>query len=167
MTEKHLVTLIPGDGIGPEITRAVTSILQAANAPVAWEVQTAGADVLEAEGEVLPRRVLESIAKNKVALKGPITTPIGKGFRSVNVALRKALDLYACVRPAKTLPGIKSRYTQVDLVIVRENTEDLYAGIERKIDEGNSTGYERKIERSPEGTAGDRYAELSAKIPDL
>lgn len=156
MTEKHLVTLIPGDGIGPEITRAVTSILQAANAPVAWEVQTAGADVLEAEGEVLPRRVLESIAKNKVALKGPITTPIGKGFRSVNVALRKALDLYACVRPAKTLPGIKSRYTQVDLVIVRENTEDLYAGIERKVDDDTAESIKRITRGASERIA--RYA---------
>lgn len=156
MTEKHLVTLIPGDGIGPEITRAVTSILQAANAPVAWEVQTAGADVLEAEGEVLPRRVLESIAKNKVALKGPITTPIGKGFRSVNVALRKALDLYACVRPAKTLPGIKSRYTQVDLVIVRENTEDLYAGIERKVNDDTAESIKRITRGASERIA--RYA---------
>ncbi len=156
MTEKHLVTLIPGDGIGPEITRAVTSILQAANAPVAWEVQTAGADVLEVEGEVLPQRVLDSIAKNKVALKGPITTPIGKGFRSVNVALRKALDLYACVRPAKTLPGIKSRYEQVDLVIVRENTEDLYAGIERKVDDDTSESIKRITRGASERIA--RYA---------
>ena len=156
MTEKHLVTLIPGDGIGPEITRAVTSILQAANAPVAWEVQTAGADVLEEEGEVLPQRVLDSIAKNKVALKGPITTPIGKGFRSVNVALRKALDLYACVRPAKTLPGIKSRYEQVDLVIVRENTEDLYAGIERKVDDDTSESIKRITRGASERIA--RYA---------
>lgn len=156
MTEKHLVTLIPGDGIGPEITRAVTSILQAANAPVAWEVQTAGADVLEAEGEVLPQRVLDSIAKNKVALKGPITTPIGKGFRSVNVALRKALDLYACVRPAKTLPGIKSRYTQVDLVIVRENTEDLYAGIERKVNDDTAESIKRITRGASERIA--RYA---------
>lgn len=162
MTEKHLVTLIPGDGIGPEITRAVTSILQAANAPVAWEVQTAGADVLEAEGEVLPQRVLDSIAKNKVALKGPITTPIGKGFRSVNVALRKALDLYACVRPAKTLPGIKSRYEQVDLVIVRENTEDLYAGIERKVDDDTAESIKRITRGASERIA--RYAfEYAAK----
>lgn len=156
MTQKHLVTLIPGDGIGPEITRAVTDILQAAHAPVEWEEQTAGAAVLEKEGEVLPQRVLDSIAKSKVALKGPITTPIGKGFRSVNVALRKALDLYACVRPAKTLPGIKSRYSGVDLVIVRENTEDLYAGIERKVDDDTAESIKRITRGASERIA--RYA---------
>ena len=156
MTQKHLVTLIPGDGIGPEITRAVTAVLAAAQAPVQWEEQTAGAAVLEAEGAVLPQRVLDSIAKNKVALKGPITTPIGKGFRSVNVALRKALDLYACVRPAKTLPGVKSRYTDVDLVIVRENTEDLYAGIERKVDDDTAESIKRITRGASERIA--RYA---------
>ena len=156
MTKKHLVTLIPGDGIGPEITRAVTSILQAAGAPIEWEEQSAGAAVLEAEGEVLPQRVLDSIAKNTVALKGPITTPIGKGFRSVNVALRKALDLYACVRPAKTLPGVKSRYDKVDLVIVRENTEDLYAGIERKVDDDTAESIKRMTRGASERIA--RYA---------
>lgn len=156
MTKKHLVTLIPGDGIGPEITRAVTSILQAAGAPIEWEEQSAGAAVLEAEGEVLPQRVLDSIAKNTVALKGPITTPIGKGFRSVNVALRKALDLYACVRPAKTLPGVKSRYDKVDLVIVRENTEDLYAGIERKVDDDTAESIKRITRGASERIA--RYA---------
>lgn len=156
MTKKHLVTLIPGDGIGPEITRAVTDILQAAQAPIEWEEQSAGADVLEKEGTVLPQRVLDSIAKNAVALKGPITTPIGKGFRSVNVALRKELDLYACVRPAKTLPGVKSRYEKVDLVIVRENTEDLYAGIERKIDEDTAESIKRITRGASERIA--RYA---------
>ncbi len=156
MTKKHLVTLIPGDGIGPEITRAVASILQAADAPIEWEEQSAGAAVLEAEGEVLPQRVLDSIAKNTVALKGPITTPIGKGFRSVNVALRKALDLYACVRPAKTLPGVKSRYDKVDLVIVRENTEDLYAGIERKVDDDTAESIKRITRGASERIA--RYA---------
>ena len=156
MTKKHLVTLIPGDGIGPEITRAVTSILQVAGAPIEWEEQSAGAAVLEAEGEVLPQRVLDSIAKNAVALKGPITTPIGKGFRSVNVALRKALDLYACVRPAKTLPGVKSRYDKVDLVIVRENTEDLYAGIERKVDDDTAESIKRITRGASERIA--RYA---------
>lgn len=156
MTAKHLVTLIPGDGIGPEITRAVTAVLAAAQAPVEWEEQTAGAAVLETEGAVLPQRVLDSIAKNKVALKGPITTPIGKGFRSVNVALRQALDLYACVRPAKTLPGVKSRYTNVDLVIVRENTEDLYAGIERKVDDDTAESIKRITRGASERIA--RYA---------
>lgn len=143
MTKNYTVTLIPGDGIGPEITAAVTDILKAAGVNIDWEEQTAGAGVLETEGTVLPQRVLDSIAKNGVALKGPITTPIGKGFRSVNVALRKELDLYACVRPAKTLVGIKSRYENVDLVIVRENTEDLYAGIERKIDDDTAESIKR------------------------
>ena len=143
MTKNYTVTLIPGDGIGPEITAAVTDILKAAGVNIDWEEQTAGAGVLEKEGTVLPQRVLDSIAKNGVALKGPITTPIGKGFRSVNVALRKELDLYACVRPAKTLVGIKSRYENVDLVIVRENTEDLYAGIERKIDDDTAESIKR------------------------
>ena len=128
------VTLIPGDGIGPEITNSVTEILKAAGAEIEWEIQTAGADVAEKEGSPLPDRVIESIKKNKVALKAPVTTPIGKGFRSVNVALRKSLDLYSNLRPCKNIDGIKTRFDNVDLVIVRENTEDLYAGIERQID---------------------------------
>ena len=129
------VTLIPGDGIGPEITNAVTTILEKAGAQIEWDIQTAGTDVIEAEGSPLPDRVIESIKKNKVALKAPVTTPIGKGFRSVNVALRKSLDLYSNLRPCKNIEGIKTRYDNVDLVIVRENTEDLYAGIERQVDE--------------------------------
>ena len=132
------ITLIPGDGIGPEITNAVTEILKAAGAQIEWEIQTAGADVAEVEGSPLPNRVIESIKKNKVALKAPVTTPIGKGFRSVNVALRKELDLYANLRPCKNIDGIKTRFDNVDLVIVRENTEDLYAGIERQIDENSA-----------------------------
>ena len=128
------VTLIPGDGIGPEITNSVTEILKAAGAEIEWEIQTAGADVAEVEGSPLPDRVIESIKNNKVALKAPVTTPIGKGFRSVNVALRKSLDLYSNLRPCKNIDGIKTRFDNVDLVIVRENTEDLYAGIERQID---------------------------------
>lgn len=132
------VTLIPGDGIGPEITNAVTSILEKAGAEIEWDVQTAGTDVIEAEGSPLPDRVIESIKKNKVALKAPVTTPIGKGFRSVNVALRKSLDLYSNLRPCKNIEGIKTRYDNVDLVIVRENTEDLYAGIERQVDENTA-----------------------------
>ena len=128
------VTLIPGDGIGPEITDSVVEILKAAGAKIEWEIQTAGADVAEVEGSPLPDRVIESIKKNKVALKAPVTTPIGKGFRSVNVALRKSLDLYSNLRPCKNIDGIKTRFDNVDLVIVRENTEDLYAGIERQID---------------------------------
>ena len=129
------VTLIPGDGIGPEITESVVKILKSAGAEIEWDIQTAGADVVEAEGKPLPDRVITSIKHNKVALKAPVTTPIGKGFRSVNVQLRKELDLYANLRPCKNINGIKTRFDNVNLVIVRENTEDLYAGIERKIDE--------------------------------
>lgn len=129
------VTLIPGDGIGPEITQSVVEILEKAGAQIEWDVQTAGTDVIEKEGVPLPDRVIESIKRNKVALKAPVTTPIGKGFRSVNVALRKTLDLYANLRPCKNIDGIKTRFENVDLIIVRENTEDLYAGIERQIDE--------------------------------
>ncbi len=132
------VTLIPGDGIGPEITEAVVSILKEAGAEIEWDIQSAGSDVMEKEGTPLPDRVIESIKKNKVALKAPVTTPIGKGFRSVNVALRKSLDLYANLRPCKNIEGIKTRFDNVDLIIVRENTEDLYAGIERQIDEDSA-----------------------------
>lgn len=129
------VTLIPGDGIGPEISDAVKRIIAAAGADIDWDIQTAGADVAEQEGTPLPGRVIESVKKNKVALKAPVTTPIGKGFRSVNVALRKELDLYANLRPCKNIKGIKTPFENVDLVVVRENTEDLYAGNERKISE--------------------------------
>ena len=132
------VTLIPGDGIGPEITESVVSILKEAGAQIEWDIQSAGADVIEKEGTPLPERVINSIKTNKVALKAPVTTPIGKGFRSVNVALRKSLDLYANLRPCKNIDGIKTKFENVDLVIVRENTEDLYAGIERQIDEDSA-----------------------------
>ena len=132
------VTLINGDGIGPEITDAVVKIIEASGLKIDWELQTAGADVIEQEGTPLPERVIESIKRNKVALKAPVTTPIGKGFRSVNVQLRKALDLYSNLRPCKNIDGIKTRFDNVDLVIVRENTEDLYAGIERQVDEDHA-----------------------------
>lgn len=128
------VTLIKGDGIGPEITDAVIKIINAAGVAIDWDIQTAGADVIEAEGTPLPPRILESVKQNKVALKSPVTTPIGKGFRSVNVQLRKELDLYANLRPCYNLPNVKTRYDKVDIVVVRENTEDLYAGIERQVD---------------------------------
>ena len=134
------VTLIPGDGIGPEISEAVVKILEEAGAQINWDIQTAGADVIEEEGTPLPERVIESIKKNKVALKAPVTTPIGKGFRSVNVALRKTLDLYANLRPCKNIEGIKTRFENVDIIIVRENTEDLYAGIEKQVDENTVEG---------------------------
>ena len=126
----YRITLIPGDGTGPEITEASRRVIEATGVAIDWEVIQAGVDVMDRYGTPLPDEVLESIRRNRVALKGPITTPIGGGFRSVNVAMRKLLDLYACVRPCKYYPGIRSRYTDVDLVVVRENTEDLYAGVE-------------------------------------
>lgn len=129
------VTLIPGDGIGPEISDAVVKIIEKSGAQIEWDVQNAGADVAEIEGDPLPARVIASIKKNKAALKAPVTTPIGKGFRSVNVRLRKELDLYANLRPCKNIDGIKTPFCGVNLVVVRENTEDLYAGIERQVDE--------------------------------
>src|SRR5512136_2859347 len=124
------VTLIPGDGIGPELTEATRRVLEASGVKFNWDIQNAGVDVMEQYGTSLPAHVIESIRKNKVALKGPITTPIGSGFRSVNVTLRKSLDLYACLRPCKTYPGVPSLYKNIDITVVRENTEDLYAGIE-------------------------------------
>lgn len=128
------ITLINGDGIGPEICDAVMKIIKASGLEINWDIQTAGAEVAEVEGTPLPERVIASIRKNKVALKAPVTTPIGKGFRSVNVQLRKDLDLYANLRPCKNLPNVKTRFENVDLVVVRENTEDLYAGIEHMKD---------------------------------
>ena len=126
----HRVTLIPGDGTGPELTEATRRVLEATGVELDWDVRQAGVDVMEEAGTPLPDETLESIRRNRVALKGPITTPIGTGFRSVNVALRHELELFACVRPCKSYPGVRSRYDDVDVVVVRENTEDLYAGIE-------------------------------------
>ncbi len=127
---KHTVTLIPGDGVGPEVVEAARRVLEATGVEFQWDVINAGETALEKEGSLLPERLLESIRKNKVALKGPTTTPVGTGFRSVNVALRQMLDLYACLRPCRSYPGILSRYENIDIVVVRENTEDLYVGIE-------------------------------------
>lgn len=132
------ITLINGDGIGPEISNSVMEIIKASGLEIDWDIQTAGADVIETEGTPLPQRVLDSIKKNKVALKAPVTTPIGKGFRSVNVQLRKELDLYANLRPCKNLPNVKTRFDNVNLVVVRENTEDLYAGVEEQVDENTA-----------------------------
>src|SRR6266545_8269348 len=126
----YRVTLIPGDGVGPELTEATRRVLEATGVGFDWDVQDAGADVVERYGTPLPDPVLDSIRRNRVAIKGPITTPVGSGFRSVNVALRKELDLYACLRPCKWYKGVRTRYQDVDIVIVRENHEDLYAGIE-------------------------------------
>jgi isocitrate dehydrogenase (NAD+) len=126
----HKITFIPGDGIGPEVTEAAKQVLEATGVSFKWEIADAGASAQEKSGAVLPDATLASIRKNKVALKGPVTTPVGYGFRSVNVALRKELDLYACLRPCKTYRGVPSRFKDVDIVVVRENTEDLYSGIE-------------------------------------
>jgi isocitrate dehydrogenase (NAD+) len=126
----HRVTFIPGDGVGPELSEATRRVLEGTGVQFDWDVQEAGADVIDKYGSPLPEPVLESIRANGVAIKGPLTTPIGTGFRSVNVALRKELDLFACLRPCKWYRGVRSRYENIDLVIVRENHEDLYAGIE-------------------------------------
>ena len=152
------ITLINGDGIGPEISDAVMKIISAAGLEIDWDIQTAGADVAEKEGTPLPQRVIDSIKKNKIALKAPVTTPIGKGFRSVNVQLRKSLDLYANLRPCKNFEGIKTPFDNVDLVVVRENTEDLYAGIERMVD--NDTAESIKIITRK---ASERIAEFAFK----
>ena len=133
MKKLHTITLIPGDGIGPEVADATKRVLESAGVRIEWDVQEAGAAVAEKRGTTLPEEVLESVKRNKVALKGPIGTPIGKGFRSVNVTLRQTLDLYANVRPIRSLPGVEPRFEGTDIVIVRENTEDLYAGHELMI----------------------------------
>src|SRR6266480_2338838 len=126
----HRITLIPGDGIGPEVAANVVRIIEASGVDIQWETHYAGAQALEKFGETLPAELLESIKRNKVALKGPVTTPIGKGFASVNVGLRKILDLYANLRPVRALPNVPCRYPELDLIVVRENTEDLYSGLE-------------------------------------
>ena len=131
----HRVTLIPGDGIGPEITKAVKTVIDAAGVKICWDEHQVGQNALEKYGSPLPEHVIESIKANKVALKGPVTTQIGKGFKSINVTLRQTFDLYANIRPVKTLPGVNSIFKDVDIVIFRENTEDLYAGIENVVDD--------------------------------
>ncbi len=138
------ITLIPGDGIGPEVSLAMQRCVDATGVAIEWEIEHAGTDIMEKKGTPLPQEVLDSVRRNKVAIKGPVTTPVGSGFRSVNVALRKELDLYACLRPCKLYPGVKSRYENINLYIVRENTEDLYAGIEF---EAKSAECEQLIEK--------------------
>lgn len=153
---RHKITLIPGDGIGPEITDSVVKIIEKSGLNIEWDIQTAGLTAIEKDGEPLPQRVIDSIKKNKVALKAPVTTPIGKGFRSVNVALRKELNLYANLRPCKNIQGIKTKFDNVDIVVIRENTEDLYAGIERQIDSDTAESI-KVITRS----ASERIAEFA------
>jgi len=147
------ITLIPGDGVGPELTEATLTAIEATGVKINWETVKAGADIIEEYGTPLPQEVLDSVRKNKVALKGPLTTPIGTGFRSVNVALRRELDLYCCLRPAKTIKGVKTRFDNIDLVIVRENTEDLYAGIERQVDKDTAETIKRNTRGASERIA--------------
>ncbi len=130
---KHNITLIPGDGIGPEVTKPTLEIIEAAGVNVSWERHAAGADALKKHGTTIPKALMDSFEKNRIALKGPVTTPVGEGFASVNVELRKTFDLYANFRPIKNLPGVKARYQDVDLIVVRENTEGLYSGIEHEV----------------------------------
>lgn len=144
----HTITLIPGDGIGPEVSDATCKVLEATGVKIEWDVHNAGAAVAEARGTTLPQDVLDSVRHNKVGLKGPIGTPIGKGFRSVNVTLRQELDLYANVRPIRSLPGLEPRFEGTDIVIVRENTEDLYAGLELMIMPGIAQSIKLITERS-------------------
>src|SRR5487761_557538 len=129
-TNSHKVTLIPGDGIGPEVTQAVVRILEATGVKFEWERFAAGAEAFEIHGEYIPAALYESIERNRVALKGPVTTPIGGGFKSINVTLRKKFDLFANFRPIKNLPGLATHYPNIDLIIFRESTEDLYSGLE-------------------------------------
>ena len=147
----HRVTFIPGDGTGPEISEAVRRVLEATGVEFEWDWQDAGADVYEREGTPLPERVIESIHERGLAIKGPLTTPIGSGFRSINVALRKQLDLYACLRPCKSYEGVRTRFPETDLVIVRENHEDLYAGIEYELGDPK-TDRLREFVKETEGT---------------
>lgn len=148
---RHTVTLIPGDGIGPETSAAMQRVVEASGAEIDWEIAEAGAHCVETEGTPLPDSTIEAVKRNKVAIKGPITTPVGTGFRSVNVALRKTLGLYVCLRPVVSLPGAGGRYDNVDLAIVRENSEDLYAGVE--FEEG-SEGAQKLIELCAAENAG-------------
>src|SRR5512138_2033729 len=130
---RHKISLLPGDGTGPEVTAAVVAIIECAGVDVEWEKYFVGSEAISRFGDPLPQEVLDSILRNKVALKGPVTTPVGKGFQSINVRLRKTLDLYANLRPVRSMPNIKTRYEGVDLVVVRENTESLYAGLEHEV----------------------------------
>jgi isocitrate dehydrogenase (NAD+) len=159
----YQVTFIPGDGTGPEIADATKRVLDATGIDFEWDVQEAGVDIMETAGTPLPDSVIESIKRNKIAIKGPITTPVGTGFRSVNVALRKAIDLYACVRPCKSYKGVRSRYEDIDLVFIRENTEDLYAGIEFEKDTPEELRIKEEIERLLPGAKINDHAGISIK----
>ncbi|HEU5162491.1 MAG TPA: isocitrate dehydrogenase (NAD(+)) [Thermoanaerobaculia bacterium] len=159
---KHTITLLPGDGIGPEVTGAVVAILEAAGVDITWERFVVGAEAIPTMGDPLPREAIESILKNKVALKGPVTTPVGTGFTSINVRLRKTLDLYANLRPVRSLPAIKTCFDNVDLVVVRENTEGLYSGIEHEVIPGVMESLKIITDKASRRIA--RYAFEYAKI---
>ena len=159
----HRVTFIPGDGVGPELSEATRRVLEGTGVEFDWDVQEAGVDIMEEAGTPLPDSVIESIRENKIAIKGPITTPVGHGFRSVNVALRKELDLYACVRPCKSYEGVRSRFEDIDLIFVRENTEDLYAGIEFEKDTAGELELKAKIEELYPGARINDHAGISIK----
>ncbi|MEW6583727.1 MAG: isocitrate/isopropylmalate dehydrogenase family protein [Actinomycetota bacterium] len=159
----HHVTFIPGDGTGPEIAEATKRVLDATGVEFEWDVQQAGVDIMEEVGTPLPNGVLDSVKRTTVGIKGPITTPVGHGFRSVNVALRKELDLFACVRPCKSYAGVRSLYKDIDLVIIRENTEDLYAGIEFEKDTKEELELKQAIERLSNGTRIPEHAGISIK----
>ena len=156
----HRIVLIPGDGIGPEVAAAVTRVLRSAGAPIEWEEQHAGIAALDALGEVLPDQTLDAVRGYGVALKGPCTTPVGEGFTSVNVQLRKRLELYVAVRPIRNLPSVSTRYEGVDLVVLRENTEGLYSGIENEVTDGVVTSLKVATERASRRIArwGFQYA---------
>ncbi len=159
----HKVTFIPGDGTGPEIAEATKRVLDATGVDFEWDVEQAGVDIMQTAGTPLPDSVIESVKRNHVAIKGPITTPVGTGFRSVNVALRKLLDLYACVRPCKSYPGVRSRYEDIDLVFIRENTEDLYAGIEFEKDTPDALKIKAEIEALAGGVKIADHSGISIK----
>ena len=161
--KKQKVTLIPGDGIGPEVSLAAQRCIEAAGVAIEWEVVQAGAEVMAEKGTPLHNEVLESIRKNKVALKGPVTTPVGSGFRSVNVAIRRELDLFACLRPCKLYPGIQSREEKIDIIIVRENTEDLYAGIEFEAGSKEADALVHKIKELDPGAKFNPHPAISIK----
>jgi len=156
------ITLIPGDGIGPEVAYAAKKVIDSTGVKIDWDIQKAGAEAFEVHGTTLPEQLLESITKNKVALKGPITTPIASGFRSINVALRQHFDLYANIRPCKNFPGIQSRYENIDLIVVRENTEDLYCGKDYMVDDETAETIKVITKRGSERVA--RYAFKMAKM---
>jgi isocitrate dehydrogenase (NAD+) len=159
----HNITLIPGDGVGPEISEATKRVLEATGVGIKWELAYAGAEAKEEFGELLPEATLKSIRQNRVAIKGPVTTPVGSGFRSVNVALRQELDLYACLRPCKLYPGAPTLFKNVDIVVVRENTEDLYSGIEFE-EGGEETAKLRRLVRRATGNKVSEDAGVSLKV---